>query len=64
MTGPDAAVTGQPSPVIWAAAALYLVLGLGFGAGAVATLVALARDGELPMTPWGLRSMAGGPFEL
>lgn len=42
---------------------MYVVLGLGFGAGAVVTLAALARDGELPMTPWGFRSMAGGPFE-
>ena len=38
------------------------MLGLGFGAGSVVTLVYLAREGELPMTPWGFRSMSG-PFE-
>jgi hypothetical protein len=41
---------------------MYAALGLGFGAGSVVTLVFLARDGELPMTPWGFRSMSG-PFE-
>jgi hypothetical protein len=44
------------------AGAIYLVLGIGFGAGAVVTLLNLARHGELPMTPWGFRSMSG-PFE-
>jgi hypothetical protein len=54
--------TGETSPVIRAAAVGYLVLGLGFGLGSVVTLVHLAREGELPMTPWGFRSMSG-PFE-
>jgi hypothetical protein len=45
-----------------AAGASFVVLGLGFGAGAVVTLTHLARTGELPMTPWGFRSMSG-PFE-
>ena len=44
------------------AAAIYAVLGTGFGAGAVGTLLHFARHGELPMTPWGFRSMSG-PFE-
>jgi len=44
------------------AGAIYLVLGIGFGAGAVATLLHFARHGELPVTPWGFRSMSG-PFE-
>ena len=44
------------------AGASYLVLGIGFGAGAVVTLLHFARHGELPMTPWGFRSMSG-PFE-
>jgi hypothetical protein len=44
------------------AGAIYLVLGIGFGAGAVVTLLHFARHGELPMTPWGFRSMSG-PFE-
>jgi hypothetical protein len=45
-----------------AAGAIYLVLGIGFGAGAAVTLLHFARHGELPMTPWGFRSMSG-PFE-
>jgi hypothetical protein len=42
---------------------LYVLLGVGFGAGAIVTLDHLARHGELPMTPFGFRSMGGGPFE-
>ena len=45
-----------------AAGAIYAVLGIGFGAGAVWALLHFARHGELPMTPWGFRSMSG-PFE-
>jgi hypothetical protein len=41
---------------------MYLALGAGFGIGSAVTLMLLARDGELPMTPWGFRSMSG-PFE-
>lgn len=55
-------VTDRASLAIRAAAVMYLVLGLGFGAGTVITLAYLARDGELPMTPWGFRSLSG-PFE-
>jgi hypothetical protein len=44
------------------AATMYLALGAGFGIGSVVTLVHFARQGELPMTPWGFRSMSG-PFE-
>lgn len=51
-----------PSVAVRAAAASYLLLGTGFGVGAVVTLQHLARNGELPMTPWGFRSMSG-PFE-
>ena len=43
------------------AAATYVLLGVGFGVGAAVTLALFARDGELPMTPWGFRSLAG-PF--
>ena len=42
-----------------AAALLYGLLGVGFGAGAAAALARLARDGELPMTPWGFRALDG-----
>lgn len=40
----------------------YVALGLGFGVGALVALISLARDGELPMTPWGFRALSG-PFE-
>jgi len=40
-----------------------MTLGLGFGIGTAITLDHLRRHGELPMTPWGFRSLAGGPFE-
>ena len=62
MTLLGSAVADRPPLAIRAAAATYVVLGLGFGAGSVVTLVYLAREGELPMTPWGFRSMSG-PFE-
>ena len=62
MTLLGSAVAGRPPLAIRAAAATYVVLGLGFGTGSVVTLVYLAREGELPMTPWGFRSMSG-PFE-
>lgn len=41
------------------AAVMYGSLGLGFGVGAAVTLALLVRDGELPMTPWGFRSLDG-----
>lgn len=56
------AVPPRPSVAIRAAAVTYVALGLGFGAGSVVSLVWLAREGELPLTPWGFRAMSG-PFE-
>lgn len=53
---------GRTSPVIRAAAVSYLLLGLGFGVSTFVTLDSFARDGELPMTPWGFRALSG-PFE-
>jgi hypothetical protein len=44
------------------AAVMYLALGVGFGVATVVTLAAFVRDGELPMTPFGFRSLSG-PFE-
>ena len=41
------------------AAAIYGLLGAGFGVGTAVTLALLARNGELPMTPWGFRSLEG-----
>jgi hypothetical protein len=45
-----------------AAGAVYVTTGVGFGVGAVISLVYLARNGELPMTPFGFRAFSG-PFE-
>jgi hypothetical protein len=45
-----------------AAAVIHILIGLGFGGGALWTVLHLVQNGELPMTPWGFRSMAG-PFE-
>jgi hypothetical protein len=42
---------------------MYVALGLGFGIGAAIALDHLRREGELPMTPWGFRALAGGPFD-
>jgi hypothetical protein len=51
------------------AAALYVFLGVSFGASVPIVLAHLARHGELPMSPFGWRYMAGpveqlgpGPF--
>jgi hypothetical protein len=52
----------RTSGVTRAAAVMYVALGVGFGVGTVLTLVYLAREGELPMTPFGFRSLSG-PFE-
>ena len=46
-----------------AAALIHVALGLGFGLGTVWTLDHFGRHGELPLTPWGFRSLAG-PFEV
>ena len=54
---------GRDSVAIRAAGATYAALGIGFGVGTAVTLRLYARDGELPMTPWGFRSLAGGPFD-
>ena len=51
MTGPPLAAR--------AAAVLYGMLGAGFGLGTAVALAVLARDGELPMTPWGFRALDG-----
>jgi hypothetical protein len=45
-----------------AAGVIHGSLGLGFGLGAVWAILHLQRTGELPMTPWGFRALAG-PFE-
>lgn len=45
-----------------AAGVIEILLSLGFGGGATWTMLHLAAHGELPMTPFGFRSMSG-PFE-
>ena len=51
------------SPAVRVAAVLHVALGLGFGGGAIVSLLHLERTGELPMTPFGFRALAGGPFD-
>jgi uncharacterized membrane protein (DUF2068 family) len=55
----DGQVTGSVPVAARVAAVLYGALGLGFGVGTAVTLVLLLRDGDLPMTPWGFRSLDG-----
>jgi hypothetical protein len=61
MAGPGASVD-HGAAAVRLAAILYVLLGIGFGVGTVVTLTHFARHGELPMTPWGFRSLSG-PFE-
>ena len=49
-------------PATRAAGVVYVATGIGFGVGAVISLVYLARQGELPITPFGFRAFSG-PFE-
>lgn len=44
------------------AGALHLILGVGFGTTSVPTLLYFAEHGELPISPFGFRSLSG-PFE-
>jgi hypothetical protein len=53
---------GPASIPLRAAGIAYVLLGLGFGIGGAIALDHLRRTGELPMTPWGFRALAG-PFE-
>jgi hypothetical protein len=62
--GPSLHSSSGVSTTTRSAAAMHAALGLGFGIGTLVTLQHLARYGELPMTPFGFRSLAGGPFEL
>ena len=55
-------VQDHPSRAVRAAALLYAANGAGFGIGAALTGWYFARNGELPMTPFGFRSLSG-PFE-
>ncbi len=64
MAGAETAPTVDRVPlVLRSAGVMYIALGLGFGIGGAITLDHYRRTGELPMTPWGFRSFAGGPFE-
>ena len=57
------ASNGVRQKLVRVAALMHVALGLGFGIGSAWTLFHLARSGELPMTPFGFRSLGGGPFE-
>ena len=46
------------------AAALHVLLGLGLAVGSAPVLVHFARNGELPMSPFGWRWMAGPVEQL
>lgn len=52
-----------PNAVTRAAAALHMLLGISFGLGVPPVLLYFVRYGELPMSPFGWRYMAGRPFE-
>jgi len=45
------------------AGALSASLGIAFGTAMVISLNRLARGHDLPMTPFGFRAFAGGPFD-
>jgi hypothetical protein len=60
--GPLPSVRASEATSVRAAGMIEILLSLGFGGGAAWTMVHLAQNGELPMTPWGFRSMSG-PFE-
>ena len=64
LTGPGqtAPAVGRTSPAI-RVAALSFAADVGFGIAMPIALAHRARTGELPMTPWGFRAFAGGPFD-
>jgi hypothetical protein len=47
------------SMALRAAGAVHILIGLGFGGGSAWAVLHLLQNGELPMTPWGFRAMAG-----
>jgi hypothetical protein len=51
------------SRAVRVAAGIHLFLGVAFGASVPVVLSHLARHGELPMSPFGWRYMAGRPVE-
>jgi hypothetical protein len=61
MTTPD-----QAHSLIAARAAgvILVALGAGFGLGAAWATLHLRQNGELPLTPWGFRAMAGPAEQL
>jgi hypothetical protein len=51
------------SPLAARLAGVALILEAGFGLTMPVALLQLRRTGELPMTPFGFRAFAGGPFD-
>lgn len=62
-SGADATIDRGRS-ALRVAAALHVLLGLAFGVGSPPVLVYFARNGELPMSPFGWRYMAGPVEQL
>jgi len=59
-----AAASDRGSRAVRVAAGIHLFLGLAFGASVPFVLAHLARHGELPMSPFGWRYMAGPVEQL
>ena len=61
--GTDPSSARQVSAATRAAGLLSALLGLAFGTAMVISLGRLTQGGDLPMTPFGFRAFAGGPFD-
>lgn len=64
MSGSGADAPDDRGGALRMAAALHVLLGLAFRVGSPPVLVYLARNGELPMSPFGWRCMAGPVEQL
>ncbi len=54
---------GSRPPLAVRIAAASFIADAGFGIAMPLSLAYRARNGQLPMTPWGFRAFAGGPFD-
>lgn len=61
--GTSAVEAERGTRAVRVAAGVHLFLGMAFGASVPVVLSHLARHGELPMSPFGWRYMAGRPVE-
>jgi|RhiMethySRZTD1v2_1073278.scaffolds.fasta_scaffold281792_3 hypothetical protein len=60
---PDNASAPAVPVALRVAGVLSCSLGLAFGTAMIVSLDRLAKGRELPMTPFGFRAFAGGPFD-